>query len=259
MKPSKEKKRNKNIKQRVEAAQKCCSIPFSEPSQFHIVWYDHQSPWLCLWEWECINFHASLGHRAHLLHCYCNPHMHTHTHTTTVAFSDPAQHTQLLFLSLCLSNACTQPVPYSLNCTPSIRPSEMHTMLCQTRRISLISSFSLSLWRTTHTHTHRSIVVYVASGQDYELNLPLSCTSLLLPSRTSDLWISQLKKRKSLYGHIVNVSGKIVMKCTLKSLFVQNGTERLFFLNSKPSPSLVKDLILKYVIICLDDLRCHLW
>lgn len=177
-----------------------------------------------------------------------------------MAFSDPAQHTQLLFLSLCLSNACTQPVPYSLNCTPSIRPSgNAHNALSYTQNFTHFFFFSLSLTNNTHTHTHRSIVVYVASGQDYELNLPLSCTSLLLPSRTSDLWISQLKKRKSLYGHIVNVSGKIVMKCTLKSLFVQNGTERLFFLNSKPSPSLVKDLILKYVIICLDDLRCHLW
>lgn len=169
----------------------------------------------------------------------------THNYFFSVSVFLMPAHNQSLILSTVPRRSGHQ------KCTQcSVRHAEFHSFL-----------LFLSLFdeQHTHTHTHRSIVVYVASGQDYELNLPLSCTSLLLPSRTSDLWISQLKKRKSLYGHIVNVSGKIVMKCTLKSLFVQNGTERLFFLNSKPSPSLVKDLILKYVIICLDDLRCHLW
>lgn len=194
MKPSEEKKRNKNIKQRVEAAQKCCSIPFPEPSQFHIVWYDHQSPWLCLWAWECINFHASLGHRAHLLHCYCNPHMHTHTLQLWLSVIQLSTHNYFFSVSVFLMPAHNQSLILSTvprrsghqKCTQcSVRHAEFHSFL-----------LFLSLFDEQHTHTHRSIVVYVASGQDYELNLPLSCTSLLLPPRTSDLWISQLKKKK---------------------------------------------------------------
>ncbi len=94
-------KRKKGRKERLTIERKICSseedgwkqrggfrcISFPDDPQF-LIMFDMNTDFhgcvcvcvcVCVRKRECIKFHASLGQRAHLLHCDRNTHMQTHT------------------------------------------------------------------------------------------------------------------------------------------------------------------------------------
>lgn len=149
------------------------------PSQILIMSYVNNDFHGC--QWECINFQASLGRRAHLLHRRCDTCVHTHTHIHTNGVKHSVS--QLSTHNYALSHTRTS--SYCLKykqivCGNTFFYTHTHTYA----------------YTCTYKHTHTIFLctVYVAAGWDYEFKLPVSFSILLLPNRASCCWVSAIKK-----------------------------------------------------------------
>ncbi len=132
-----------------------CSLP-QQPSWFLIMLaMNTDLPRLGVCEWECINFHATRGQRAHLLHCDCNRRMHTHTHTHT------RTHTLSNYSSQWSSSAHTITFSHTSSVSPSISVSIIHT---HTHRVSYSTKHTLS---PSISNTHLSYKFFITSPTDW--------------------------------------------------------------------------------------------